>query len=315
MIQFTPTVPTHLPSGRPLASGRRVTSAPAGRVALFLDLENIRYSLMNEHYSAFDAADLMRRAAAYGTVAVAQAHADFGHQPSTLRTDLAAAGIGESQVALIGTEKRHKSVADNKLTIDAIELLYRDDGVDTYVIASGDVNFLPLAQRLRAAGKRVVVIGVPDCLSAALANAADDVEYVAMVHPSLADDMTADDRRLVRFLLWMDSRWGERSFGGVCAYLSTPSSPTGVPLSGEAARTVINSYLAGDLLRSVPVEGDGPRRHILTVNTDHPWVRTVIAEGFNTGRPRRRSNGAIRRDGMAPPQAVTVAMEAALAVA
>lgn len=246
---------------------------------------------------------------------MALAYADFGHQPNALRAELAAAGIAESQVSLVRTAVHRKSVADNALTIDAIDTLYRDDGVDTYVIASGDVNFLPLAQRLRGGGKRVVVIGVPDCLSAALANAADDVEYVATPRPRLAAEMGADDRRLVRFLLWMDSRWGERSFVGVCAYLCNPSSPTGVPLSVDEARTLLNGYLAGDLLRNVAVEGDGPHRHMLTVNTDHLWARTVIAEGFNTGRPRHRSNGTIRRAGMAPPRTVTVAMEAALAVA
>ena len=51
-----------------------------------------------------------------------------------------------------------KSIADQALTIDAMDLLYTG-GVDVFCIVSSDSDFTRLASRLREAGKYVIGMG------------------------------------------------------------------------------------------------------------------------------------------------------------
>jgi len=53
---------------------------------------------------------------------------------------------------------RHKNAADIRICLDVIDTLSADTRYDEYVIASGDSDFTPLLQRLRAADRWVTVI-------------------------------------------------------------------------------------------------------------------------------------------------------------
>lgn len=53
---------------------------------------------------------------------------------------------------------RHKNAADIRICLDVVDTLWRDTHYDEYVIASGDSDFTPLLQRLRAADRRTTVV-------------------------------------------------------------------------------------------------------------------------------------------------------------
>ncbi|MEO7002742.1 MAG: NYN domain-containing protein [Ktedonobacterales bacterium] len=62
-------------------------------IALFIDFENIRYSLINVHHREPDPQELIGVARRYGTVMVARAYADWSRQPEFFKGSLTAAMI------------------------------------------------------------------------------------------------------------------------------------------------------------------------------------------------------------------------------
>ena len=52
-----------------------------------------------------------------------------------------------------------KNGADIRLSLDAMEDLGRFDHLGTVIIVGGDSDFMPLAQKVKAAGRRVIGVG------------------------------------------------------------------------------------------------------------------------------------------------------------
>ena len=65
----------------------------AEEIALFIDFENIRYSLLNTQHREPDPQELINIARRYGTVMVAKAYADWTRQPEMFKGSLTAAMI------------------------------------------------------------------------------------------------------------------------------------------------------------------------------------------------------------------------------
>ena len=53
-----------------------------------------------------------------------------------------------------------KSVSDSIMICSALETLYKNSNIDTYVIVSSDKDFVPLIKNINAEGKEVLVIGL-----------------------------------------------------------------------------------------------------------------------------------------------------------
>src|SRR2546421_10853282 len=62
-------------------------------IALFIDFENIRYSMLNIQRREPDPQELIAVARRYGTVMVARAYADWSRQPEPFKGSLTAAMI------------------------------------------------------------------------------------------------------------------------------------------------------------------------------------------------------------------------------
>ena len=67
-----------------------------------------------------------------------------------------------------------KNSADMKMVVDAMELAFTNDSIDTYVFASGDSDFTPILAKLREMGKHTVVVSLPDRLSWRLEEYSDE---------------------------------------------------------------------------------------------------------------------------------------------
>ena len=67
--------------------------------------------------------------------------------------------------------------ADVALTIEAVKL---SDKVDTIVICSGDIDYLPLVQYLKSSGVRVELAVVKNSLSGELAKHVDGIYYIEL---------------------------------------------------------------------------------------------------------------------------------------
>lgn len=99
-------------------------------VALFVDLENIRYSLLNNHEVEPDILALMDSARKHGRVMVALAYADFRRHPLWLGGQVDTAGITARDIPMYRVTKAnpqgdtvrfHKSPVDSHMIMDIVE--------------------------------------------------------------------------------------------------------------------------------------------------------------------------------------------------
>lgn len=109
-----------------------------------------------------------------GRILVRRAYSDWS-KGGNQRDQLLQLGI--EPVHVFQTSGAGKNASDIRLAIDAIDLLFSSP-VDTFVVVSGDADFLPLVNKLRASGKMVVGAGRQKSVSATLVKACDRYYYL-----------------------------------------------------------------------------------------------------------------------------------------
>jgi hypothetical protein len=140
-------------------------------VALYWDFENLHASLwearQDEPYARndnrfkvqeplIDVQAVVDMAAALGPIAIHRAYCNwqyFGRYRDALLHNAI------DLVQLFPPGGTAKNGADIRLSLDAMEDLARFPHLGTVVIVGGDSDFMPLAQKIRAAGRRVVGVG------------------------------------------------------------------------------------------------------------------------------------------------------------
>ncbi|MGE5619030.1 MAG: NYN domain-containing protein [Sphingomonadaceae bacterium] len=163
-----------------------------GDVALYIDWENIKYSLLNKENRLPNAIAIKDAAAKYGRVVAAKAYANW-QEGQHLRdpNDLYSAGIEPIYVPTVilgfgdssdGAPRRKNSI-DVKLAVDCVDASLSNPNISTFVLVTGDGDFVHLINTLRLRGKRVVVIGTSWSTSWQLTSSADHF---------LAYDVTVD---------------------------------------------------------------------------------------------------------------------------
>ena len=104
--------------------------------------------------------------------------------------------LHESAFELIDIPKRSmtgKNSADIRLCVDAMDLCFSKDHIDTFVILSGDSDFSPLASKLKENGKHVIGLGAQGSTSQMLVDNCDEfmfyeeLDQVASRPPRLND--------------------------------------------------------------------------------------------------------------------------------
>src|SRR2546423_10344061 len=70
-----------------------------------------------------------------------------------------------------------KNSADIRMVVDALDLCYTKEHVDTFVIVSGDSDFSPLVSKLRENAKTVIGVGVKNSSSDLLISNCDEFIY------------------------------------------------------------------------------------------------------------------------------------------
>jgi uncharacterized LabA/DUF88 family protein len=149
-------------------------------VAAFVDLENIRYSMLNRWHQEPDPLAWRDKARKYGLIGIARAYADFDQHPPQLRQRLSVAGIEAEHYPVKryrdrdGSE-RIRSIADLHMVIDIVDTALGRPNIDTFLFFTGDGDFIRVVAMLtNRLGKRVVICGVPETTSRDLVVAAGD---------------------------------------------------------------------------------------------------------------------------------------------
>ena len=180
------------------------------RVAVYIDFDNIvvsRYDQVHgrgqfqhdkvrsfdrdERSADADIAEKIRRAtvdvgamidfaSSFGTLVLTRAYADWSAPVNAdYRGQLVSRAV--DLVQLFPAAAYAKNGADIRLAVDAVEDMFRLPDLTHVVIAAGDSDYIPLAQRCRRLGRYVVGVGVAGSTSRALAAACDElVTYDAL---------------------------------------------------------------------------------------------------------------------------------------
>ncbi|WP_133766781.1 NYN domain-containing protein [Amnibacterium kyonggiense] len=179
-----------------------------GRVAVYIDFDNIVISRYDEVHGRGDFQRDRQRAAAgslseeefaerleaatvdlgaaidfassFGTLVLTRAYADWS-APVNARYRGQLVGRAVDLVQLFPAAAYGKNGADIRLAVDAVEDMFRLPDLTHVVIVAGDSDYIALAQRCKRLGRYVVAVGVAGSTSRALAAAVDElVTYDAL---------------------------------------------------------------------------------------------------------------------------------------
>jgi uncharacterized protein (TIGR00288 family) len=150
-----------------------MASADDERIAIFLDYENLAIGAREAlHGATFDFKPIADALAERGRVVVRRAYADWSSFDDDRRM------LTRHNVELIEIPQRmgsvRKNAADIKMAVDAIEMCFERDYITTFVLCTGDSDFTPLMQKLRALNRSVIGIGIEASTSALLPPACDE---------------------------------------------------------------------------------------------------------------------------------------------
>ena len=139
-------------------------------LALFIDFDNLAIGARDAR-QRLDIRLLIQRILEKGKIIVKRAYADWHHHKEHM------SALHEAAIDLIEVPAPRisgKNSADIRMVVDAMDLCYAKEHVDTFVICSGDSDFSPLVSKLRENNKRVIGVGMKNSSSNLLIGNCDE---------------------------------------------------------------------------------------------------------------------------------------------
>ena len=140
-------------------------------MALFCDFENIALGVRDAKYAKFDIQKVLERLLVKGSIVAKKAYCDWDRYKAFKPT------MHEAAFELIEiphVRQSGKNSADIRMVVDALDLCYTKEHIDTFVIISGDSDFSPLVSKLRENAKTVIGVGVKNSTSDLLMSNCDE---------------------------------------------------------------------------------------------------------------------------------------------
>ena len=175
-------------------------------LAVFVDFENLALGFKGKKDKRFDIQKVLERLVEKGKIIVKKAYADWAEYSDYKRA------LHEAAIELIDIPRRvmsGKNSADIRLCVDAIDMCYSKEHIDTFVIVSGDSDFSPLVSKLKENGKGVIGLGMKESSSNLLVNNCDefiyyeDLERPLGIPPKIEQELP--ERKKEAFQLLVDS--------------------------------------------------------------------------------------------------------------
>ncbi|HNS82056.1 MAG TPA: NYN domain-containing protein, partial [Kiritimatiellia bacterium] len=126
-------------------------------IAVFCDFENVALGVADAKYAKFDIMKVLERLLLKGNIVVKKAYCDWGRYRD-FRPAMHEASFELIEIPHV--RMSGKNSADIRMVVDALDLCYTKEHVDTFVVISGDSDFSPLVSKLRENNKTVVGVGV-----------------------------------------------------------------------------------------------------------------------------------------------------------
>src|SRR5271163_1909393 len=143
-------------------------------LAVFIDLENLAMGFQNQRKARFEINKVLERLVEKGKLIVKKAYADWS------RYQAYTAPFHEAAIELVEIPRRSqtgKNSADIRLCVDAMDLAYSKEHINTFAVVSGDSDFSPLVSKLKELGKHVIGLGMQDSTSDLLRDNCDEFIY------------------------------------------------------------------------------------------------------------------------------------------
>jgi uncharacterized LabA/DUF88 family protein len=182
-----------------LTQNGAASGKPKQDVAVYVDYENLYISLRSTvgQNPNFDV--IMDKCREFGRLTQVRAYADWSEFARVVTSQMFSSGV---EPIYVPTRKFYdaktrsqatKNSVDIVITIDIMKDVLLSKNIDIFVLVSGDRDFVPLMNQIRAAGKEVYAIGVAGCTSSELAVAVDEMFYYHQLLES-EEDLAAEQK-------------------------------------------------------------------------------------------------------------------------
>jgi uncharacterized LabA/DUF88 family protein len=261
--------------------------------ALFLDYENIHIGMQTSFGAIPDIHVLFvaikERFSKYGEVIIGKAYGDwerFAGVPAALQRE-------QIEPVYIGAKRKFshdsgyrpgvaKNAADIQLALDAQDMMFTRENINTFILISGDYDFVPLVIRLHNNSKRV-------CISGILAHTSRDLrdlveqdfvsidELLGLKASNTPNIPTVDWFALVKYL----DQWEKGSMPFIARKLFTtklPPSIMGKFSHDEGRQMVIGEAIAAGIIEIYYVPNPmmaGTQTAAVRLNRGHEFVKSV----------------------------------------
>lgn len=126
------------------------------KFAIFIDYDNIEIGVKSTLGRDLDIACILEGVNQRGEIVSKIAYGNWGHHPDATR---AFAEYGVQMTQRDSTPRGDKNGGDINLALDALEMAFTRDHINSFAIVSGDSDFMPLVNKLKEYNKRVYVVG------------------------------------------------------------------------------------------------------------------------------------------------------------
>ncbi len=259
------------------------------KIALFCDLENIALGVRDSDIKKFDINLVLKRLVEKGKIIVKKAYADW-ERYSDFKRECHEAGI-----ELIDIPQRRysgKNSADIKMAVDAMEMSYTKEHLDTFVVMSGDSDFTPLVTKLKENNKVVIGIGVKNSSSNLLIDNCDEFIFY--------EDVWRDSRKAPELAAGVSKKNAEAFTLMVDSIKALQRENKDILWGSLVKQTMqrkqpsFNESYYGYSTFSELLE-DAEKQGLVSITTD-ARSGTYVVTGLKGGRSRkRRSSGAKRK--------------------
>ena len=185
--------------GRPPRSSGTRKEYPVNEtrnLAVFCDFENIALGVRDAKYEKFDIGRVLEKLLLKGSIVVKKAYCDWDRYKE-FKSGMHAAAF--ELIEIPHRSQSGKNSADIRMVVDALDLCYTKEHVDTFAIVSGDSDFSPLVSKLRENAKTVIGVGVKNSSSDLLISNCDEfIYYDDLVREDEAKRRAAKKRREAR---------------------------------------------------------------------------------------------------------------------
>ena len=193
-------------------------------LAVFCDFENVALGVRDANLKKFDIRPVIERLLLKGSIVAKKAYCDWDRYKEFKAT------MHEAAFELIEiphARQSGKNSADIRMVVDALDLCYTKEHIDTFVIISGDSDFSPLVSKLRENAKSVIGVGVKNSTSDLLVNNCDEFIFY--------DDLVAERK---------SPRRRQRGKGRGKSGVTTPKEqPAPAPAPDDPAQEAIDLVL------------------------------------------------------------------------